>query len=109
MRTITRHVWQSRFFRLVLVSGVAVFWLLMPMGRQGPVIMTYPATPLVALAAAPAGDMCAWLDDTQPEPLDADQTGATETTRGDLPQFDMSSIPTRPSTESRWTPNTTAP
>ena len=85
LRKIIWHVWWSKLFRVMLVSGIAAFWLLSSMERQGPIVLIYPATPLVALAAAPAADMCAWWGYTQPEPQNADQTDATATTRGAFP------------------------
>src|SRR4029077_19008425 len=74
-----KHAWRSRLLRLALISGVAVVWLLAPAKRPGPVVITYPPTPLVALAAAPAGDMCALWDDAEPgleaEPQAGGQAG----------------------------------
>ena len=88
-----KRAWRSRLYRLALISGVAVVWLMSPAKRPGPVVITYPPTPLVALAAAPAGDMCALWDDAEPgleaEPQAGGQAGpeidATMVKRGALP------------------------
>jgi len=42
------------FFRVMSVSGIAASGCYRLYGEAGPIFLIYPATPLVALAAAPA-------------------------------------------------------
>jgi DNA-binding beta-propeller fold protein YncE len=58
-----RRAWLSWSCRLVAILAVTTCSFFFLAGRKAPVVLTYPATPLVRLAATPAGDMCAWWGD----------------------------------------------
>lgn len=74
-----KQVWRSSLARVILIVGAATLCIFALSGRQAPVVLTYPATPLARMAVGPVGDMCL-LGESGPEVL-AD------------PEVDSSAIP----------------
>ena len=62
-----RRAWRSWSCRLAAILAVATFFFFTLARRKAPIILTFPVASLVRMAAAPAGDMCAWWGDSPPE------------------------------------------